>query len=70
MNPILVGADELWLLAHNLRVAGALWAAWAGGASTMREACESEDGEATIKRAASIDHHRSKLRPPTLTLVP
>lgn len=70
MNPIIVGADELWLLAHNLRVAGALWAAWAGGAATVLAANDSDDGAAVIRRSASIDDRTTKLQPPKLTLVP
>lgn len=57
------------VLSWNLRQAGALWAAWAGGASTMREAYESEDGSALIKRAASISKPEVE-RPRHLSLVP
>lgn len=64
-----MGADELWLLAHNLRVAGALWAAWAGGAATMEDAYLSSDGTAAVKRRGTIDARTTRL-PPTLTLVP
>lgn len=55
------------VLAWNLRQAGALWAAWAGGASTMEEAYQSDDGSALIKRVATISQPR---RGPVLRLVP
>lgn len=47
-------ADWSEVLAYNLRQAGALWTAWAGGAATMRDAYESDDGSASIKRAATL----------------
>lgn len=66
MNPFLFGADWAWILAYNLRTAGALWAAWAGGASTVLH----HGGE--IRLCASIDRDRGESEPPRpkLTLVP
>lgn len=61
-------ADWSEVLAFNLRQAGALWSAWAGGAATMRDAYEAEDGSASIKRAGRIGSDEPE--PPRLRLVP
>lgn len=65
---ILLGATWADLLAFNLRQAGALWAAWAGGAASMRDAFESDDGTAAQKRAGLIEQARPER--PRLVLVP
>lgn len=45
---VFLGTDWREILAWNLRTAGMLWSAWAGGAVTMRRAHDSEEGSADI----------------------
>lgn len=65
---------EAWIdiLSYNLRQAGALWAAWAGGGSTMRAAME--EGSSSIFLVAKIEvqlvEDEAEPAKPHLTLVP